>query len=588
MVVALRRCGTRCASLDVIDQLAVRDPARGSRSWPRPLVGHAPGRGRRRPRRESAEAERRAARVAGHRPRRGPTRADVAELDRAARPRARSELHAARLRFADVTVRFGGNVALDDASISTPKPGCVTGLIGPNGAGKTTLFNVITGLLPPNSGRGRASTAATSPASAPPSGPGAAWPARSSASSCSACSRVRENIRVAADIRRGWSQRQGRPGRAHVEAIIDRVGLARRSPTRGSTRCPTGQCRLVELGRCARRRSPRCCCSTSRRRARTRPRPSSSRALLRELAGRGHGRRARRARRAARHERVRRIVHVLDFGQIIAVGTPAEIQPNEAVLAGVPRRGGAIGMTRRRDRADAATRPARAPRHPRRLRAASTCCSASTSWSPRAASSRCSARTAPARPRRCGSPPGSTRQRRRRARRRPPGQRRHARGAGPPRAVPDPRGPRHLPEPHRAREPPDDDLQPGRRGSSRSRRSPTRASPGCGSAAPRPPGTLSGGEQQMLAHGPGPGHRSGAADPRRAVDGPGADHRRGALRDRGPGRPGGRLDPRRRAVRQHRARRGRLRGHHGARPRDRDRPADRDLEETLSSAYLGG
>lgn len=56
------------------------------------------------------------------------------------------------LRLEDVTMQFGGVVAVNDLSLEVNK-GEIVALIGPNGAGKTTAFNCITGVYEPTNGR---------------------------------------------------------------------------------------------------------------------------------------------------------------------------------------------------------------------------------------------------------------------------------------------------------------------------------------------------------------------------------------------------------------------------------------------------
>ena len=56
------------------------------------------------------------------------------------------------LETRDLTIRFGGHVAVDAVSCRF-EPGTLTAIVGPNGAGKTTYFNLISGQLPASAGQ---------------------------------------------------------------------------------------------------------------------------------------------------------------------------------------------------------------------------------------------------------------------------------------------------------------------------------------------------------------------------------------------------------------------------------------------------
>src|SRR5580704_10806871 len=150
------------------------------------------------------------------------------------------------LEVEGVTVRFGGTMALDDVGV-TVEPGIVTGLIGPNGAGKTTLFNVISGLQQPSSGRvfldGRDITT-MAPNRRAQLGLARTFQRLELFISMS----VRDNIRVAGDIRNAWRGSQRIRVDDETDRIIELTGLGDVAD-RDVADIPTGRARVVELAR---------------------------------------------------------------------------------------------------------------------------------------------------------------------------------------------------------------------------------------------------------------------------------------------------------------------------------------------------
>ena len=231
------------------------------------------------------------------------------------------------LEVKDVTVRFGGNIALERVSVSA-EAGQVTGLIGPNGAGKTTLFNVVTGLQPPTSGTVRLDDRDITHLA--PFKRGRAGLARTfQRLELFTLLSVRANVRVAANIYRGHTRDKSHDPDRVADQILERLGLADLGATRVD-QLPTGQARLVEIGR-ALATNPKVLLLDEPASGQDEAETEVLAGLLAELAADGM------AVLLVEHDvqlvmRACQKVHVLDFGEILAVGTPEEVRSNQAVL----------------------------------------------------------------------------------------------------------------------------------------------------------------------------------------------------------------------------------------------------------------
>jgi branched-chain amino acid transport system ATP-binding protein len=231
------------------------------------------------------------------------------------------------LETRDIVVRFGVLQAVSHASIEV-EAGRVTGLIGPNGAGKTTCFNVITGLQEPTSGKvffdGRDITG-RSPFKRARLGIARTFQKLEVFSSLSA----RENILVAAEQRKTWDRSKFDP-RKVCDDMLERVGLSDVSEFMVGT-LPTGTARLVELAR-ALATDPTVLLLDEPSSGLNEEETEDMARLLRMLVADGL------AVLLVEHDMsfvmgTCEYINVLDFGTIIATGTPAEVQNNPVVQA---------------------------------------------------------------------------------------------------------------------------------------------------------------------------------------------------------------------------------------------------------------
>jgi ABC-type branched-subunit amino acid transport system ATPase component len=233
----------------------------------------------------------------------------------------------ALLEVQDISVRFGGLMAVSEVSFEV-EAGSVIGLIGPNGAGKTTCFNAVTGLQP-CSGRvilNEKDVTGARPHVRARLGMSRTFQRLETFRTLT----VRENILVAAEMSRKQLRQRGLIPAELTDQLVRRVGLE--SVTDISVELlPTGTQRLVELARSL-ASAPQIVLLDEPSSGLNDGETDALARLLRELADEGLGI------LVVEHDMPFIMatcsrINVLDFGSIIARGTPAEVRSDPGVRA---------------------------------------------------------------------------------------------------------------------------------------------------------------------------------------------------------------------------------------------------------------
>ncbi len=231
----------------------------------------------------------------------------------------------------DLTIRFGGLTALDNVNFELPR-GEIRAVIGPNGAGKSTFFNCLTGVVRPSSGRIRFNgedITGLSPDRISRKGIARSYQITNVLPNATAL----ENVRIAVQSRRhGWSllthHRSYRDIIEKAEIVLDQLGL-RGKQDELAANLSHGDQRNLEIG-IALATEPRLLCLDE-------PTAGMSAAETRDTMEL--------VRRIAKDLTILIVEHdmevvmglaqritVLNYGAILAEGTPAEIQDDPKVL----------------------------------------------------------------------------------------------------------------------------------------------------------------------------------------------------------------------------------------------------------------